>query len=184
MPAPKPASRSDGSRNNPAAQKVRFTEAQNVLIPGVPTDQIGALLAEPLLQRLRPEPGPLEAEAVSCTGNRYCSFDLIPTKTTAQAVVAELERRLELPEAVRSHWTGCPNACGQPYMGEIGLMGAKARHDGEMVEAAKIFLGGSMGSDPQLAALHHKGVPLTQLADVLEDLLVERFGARRKAIEV
>jgi ferredoxin-nitrite reductase len=49
-----------------------------------------------------------------------------------------------------------------------------------MVEAAKIFLGGSMGADPQLAELHHKGVPLTQLADVLEDLLVERFGARRR----
>jgi ferredoxin-nitrite reductase len=31
-----------------------------------------------------------------------------------------------------------------------------------------------------LAELHHKGVPLTQLADVLEDLLVERFGARRR----
>jgi ferredoxin-nitrite reductase len=52
-----------------------------------------------------------------------------------------------------------------------------------MVEAAKIFLGGSMGSDPKLAELHDKGVPLTQLAHVLEDLLVERFGARRKVAE-
>ena len=161
--------------------ELRFTEAQNVLIPGVATDQVGALLAEPLLQRLRPDPGPLEAEAVSCTGNRYCSFALIPTKTTAQAVVEELERRLELPQAVRSHWTGCPNACGQPYMGEIGLMGAKARQDGQMVEAAKIFLGGSMGAEPQLAALHGTAVPLTALPDVLETLLVERFGARRRS---
>jgi ferredoxin-nitrite reductase len=161
--------------------ELRFTEAQNVLIPNVASEHLEALLAEPLLQRFSPAPGALEGEAVSCTGNRYCSFALIPTKTTAQAVVAELEQRLELPHAVRTHWTGCPNACGQPYMGEIGLMGAKARHEGEMVEAAKIFLGGSMGADPQLAELHHKGVPLTQLADVLEDLLVERFGARRRA---
>jgi ferredoxin-nitrite reductase len=144
-------------------------------------ERLEALLAEPLLQRLRPEPGALQAEAVSCTGNRYCSFALIPTKTTAQAVMEELERRLDLPHPVRSHWTGCPNACGQPYMGEIGLMGAKARHDGQMVEAVKIFLGGSMGSEPRLAELHHKGVPLSQLSDVLEDLLVERFGARRRA---
>ena len=160
--------------------ELRFTEAQNVLIPGVPSDQVAALLAEPLLQRLRPEPGPLEAEAVSCTGNRYCSFALIPTKTTAQAVIEELEQRLEVPQAVRSHWTGCPNACGQPYMGEIGLMGAKTRENGQMVEAAKIFLGGSMGAEPQLAALHGTAVPLTALADVLESLLVERFGARRR----
>ena len=161
--------------------ELRLTEAQNVLIPGIPSDQLESLLAEPLLQRFRPDPGPLEAEAVSCTGNRYCSFALIPTKTTAQAVVEELERRLELPQAVRSHWTGCPNACGQPYMGEIGLMGAKTRDGGQMVEAAKIFLGGSMGADPRLAELHGSAVPLTALPDVLETLLVERFGAQRRS---
>ena len=160
--------------------ELRFTEAQNVLLVGIPSEQLEALLAEPLLQRLRPEPGPLQAEAVSCTGSRYCSFALIPTKTTAQTVVEELERRLELPHPLRSHWTGCPNACGQPYMGEIGLMGAKARHEGQMVEAAKIFLGGSLGAEPALAELHGKPVPLSQLPDVLEQLLVERFGARRR----
>ena len=121
------------------------------------------------------------AEAVSCTGNRYCSFALIPTKTTAQAVVEELDRRLELPHPVRTHWTGCPNACGQPYMGEIGLMGAKARHGGQMVEAAKLFLGGSMGAEPKLAELHDKGVPLSGLADALEALLVEHYAARRRS---
>ena len=161
--------------------ELRLTEAQNALIVDVPADRLEALCAEPLLGRFRLEPGALQAEAVSCTGNRYCSFALIPTKSTAQAVVEELERRLELPHAVRSHWTGCPNACGQPYMGQIGLMGAKARQDGEMVEAAKIFLGGSMDGDPKLAELHDKGVPLDQLSDVLERLLVERFGARRRA---
>ncbi|MBM5799372.1 MAG: ferredoxin--nitrite reductase [Cyanobacteria bacterium K_DeepCast_35m_m2_023] len=160
--------------------ELRFTEAQNVLLVDVPSERLEPLLAEPLLARFSPAPGALMAEAVSCTGNRYCSFALIPTKTTAQSVVEELERRLELPHAVRTHWTGCPNACGQPYMGEIGLMGAKARHDGQMVEAAKIFVGGDMGADPRLAELHDKGVPLSQLADVLEDLLVERFGAQRR----
>jgi ferredoxin-nitrite reductase len=160
--------------------ELRLTEAQNALIVNVPTEHLEALLAEPLLQRFRPDPSPLQAEAVSCTGNAYCSFALMPTKGTAQAVLEELERRVELPHAVRMHWTGCPNACGQPYMGQIGLMGAKARKDGQMVEAAKIFLGGAMDAEPQLAELHHKGVPLSDLADVLEQLLVERFGARRR----
>jgi ferredoxin-nitrite reductase len=160
--------------------ELRLTEAQNALIVNVPGERLEALLAEPLLQRFRPEPSPLQAEAVSCTGNAYCSFALIPTKGTAQAVLEELEQRIELPHAVRMHWTGCPNACGQPYMGQIGLMGAKARKDGEMVEAAKIFLGGTMDAEPQLAELHDKGVPLSDLPDVLEQLLVERFGARRR----
>ena len=144
--------------------ELRLTEAQNALIVDVPGDRLEAL----------------QAEAVSCTGSAYCSFALIPTKGVAQQVLEELEQRIELPEAVRMHWTGCPNACGQPYMGQIGLMGAKARKDGQMVEAAKIFLGGSMGAEPKLAELHEKGVPLSDLADVLEQLLLEQFGARRR----
>jgi ferredoxin-nitrite reductase len=166
--------------------QLRLTESQNVVISDVPNERIEALQAA--LERperqgaFRLSPGPLMAEAVSCTGNRYCSFALIPTKTTAEQVVEELERRLEIPHPVRTHWTGCPNACGQPYMGQIGLMGAKARLNGEMVEAAKLFLGGSMGADPRLAELHHKGVPLSDLTDTLETLLVERFGARRRPL--
>lgn len=164
--------------------ELRISESQNVLIADVPQDQVAALLAEPLLRRFSPQPGPLQAEAVSCTGNSYCSFALIPTKATAQAVVETLEQRLELPHGVRSHWTGCPNACGQPYMGEIGLMGAKVRKEGQMVEAVKIFLGGEMGDDPRLGSLHEKGVALSDLPEVLETLLVERFGARRRATVV
>jgi ferredoxin-nitrite reductase len=164
--------------------ELRLTESQNVVISDVPDLRIEALQAELATAERRRAfqltPGPLLAEAVSCTGNRYCSFALIPTKTTAQQVVEELERRLELPHPVRTHWTGCPNACGQPYMGQIGLMGAKARLEGQMVEAAKIFVGGSMGAEPRLAELHHKGVPLEQLTDALESLLVERFGAKQR----
>jgi ferredoxin-nitrite reductase len=161
--------------------ELRLTESQNLLIANVATESLQALEAEPLLQRFSLAPSPLQAEAVSCTGNRYCSFALIPTKSTAQAVVEELDHRLELPHGVRTHWTGCPNACGQPYMGQIGLMRAKARKDGQMVEAVKIYLGGSMDSHPKLAELHDKGVPLSDLPEVLEQLLVERFGARRRA---
>ncbi len=161
---------------------LRLSESQNALIADVPGDQLEALLAEPLLRHFRVDPGALAAEAVSCTGNRYCSFALIPTKSTAQAVVEELERRLEVPHGVRTHWTGCPNACGQPYMGSIGLMGAKARKDGEMVEAVKVFLGGSMAADPRLAELHDKGIPLSELPEALEQILVERFGARPRAL--
>jgi ferredoxin-nitrite reductase len=66
-------------------------------------------------------------------------------------------------------------------MGQIGLMGAKTRKDGQMVEAARIFLGGSMQNEGRLAELHHKGVPLDELPDVLEALLIDNFGARRRS---
>jgi len=64
---------------------------------------------------------------VSCTGNTYCSFALTNTKDQALAAAEELDRELELPEELKIHWTGCPNTCGQAYMGAIGLTGTKAR---------------------------------------------------------
>ncbi|MGL6132715.1 MAG: ferredoxin--nitrite reductase, partial [Prochlorococcaceae cyanobacterium] len=54
--------------------ELRLTEAQNALIVDVPAERLAALQAEPLLQRFRPDPSLLQAEAVSCTGNAYCSF--------------------------------------------------------------------------------------------------------------
>ena len=39
-----------------------------------------------------------------------------------------------------------------------------------------------MGAEPKLAELHEKAVPLRDLADVLELLLLEQFGARRREL--
>lgn len=161
--------------------ELRLTENQNVLLVGVPSERLEALQAEPLLQRYALDPGPLLAEAVSCTGSAYCGFALMPTKTTAATVLEALQQRLELPHPVRTHWTGCPNSCGQAQLGAIGLMGAKARHEGAMVPAAKLLVGGATGATPALAEVRHKGIPLQQLPEALEQVLVDEFAAQRRA---
>jgi len=40
---------------------------------------------------------------VSCTGSAYWQLCPDPNKGTAQALVEELERRVDLPESVRTH---------------------------------------------------------------------------------
>lgn len=50
---------------------------------------------------------------MSCTGAQFCPVAVIETKNRAMAVVSKLEEELEIPKAVRIHWTGCPNSCGQ-----------------------------------------------------------------------
>ena len=64
---------------------------------------------------------------MSCTGNTYCSFGLTNTKDQALKIAQELDQELNLPEEVKIHWTGCPNTCGQAFMGAIGLTGTKAK---------------------------------------------------------
>ncbi len=47
---------------------VRITCEENVLFVNVPDDKLPAMLAEPLFQRFKVNPGPLLSGMVSCTG--------------------------------------------------------------------------------------------------------------------
>ena len=73
---------------------------------------------------------------------RAASF-LLPRRVSAR-----LEELVTVPKAVRMHWTGCPNSCGQAQCGDIGLMGAPARKeiDGKKVAVpgVNIFVGGKV----------------------------------------
>ena len=158
---------------------IRLTEDQNVILSGIASEQIPAFQAEPLLQRFSLAPSHLAAGTVSCTGNTYCSFALTNTKDQALAAAEELDRELELPEELKIHWTGCPNTCGQAYMGAIGLTGTKARNpEGGMGEGYNITVGGSQGANPQIGELHRKAVPASEVKQVLKELLIEQFGAK------
>lgn len=95
--------------------------------------------------------GPLLRGLVSCTGAQFCGVALIETKNRALAVVRQLEQELDIPSAVRMHWTGCPNSCAQAQVGDIGLMGAPARVDGKAVEGVRIMLGGVIGENPRVS---------------------------------
>lgn len=157
--------------------ELRLTVEQNVILPHVPTARLAALHQEPLLKTFSIDPPPLVREVVSCTGSQFCNFALIETKQRALALAQELTQEVKLARPVRIHWTGCPNSCGQPQVADIGLMGAKARKDGRMVEAVDIYMGGKVGHAAQLGDRVRKGVPCEDLKDVLRELLITEFQA-------
>ncbi|MBL6797349.1 MAG: ferredoxin--nitrite reductase [Synechococcus sp. BS307-5m-G39] len=161
--------------------EVRLTEDQNVIVVGLPDEAIPSFKADPLLQRFPLEPGSIAAGTVSCTGNTYCSFGLTNTKDQARKIAQELDQELNLPEEVKIHWTGCPNTCGQAFMGAIGLTGTKAKNsEGVMGEGYMLTTGGSQGENPTVGEVKQKAIPADQIKTVLKDLLVEQFGASLK----
>jgi ferredoxin-nitrite reductase len=158
--------------------EVRLTLDQNVIIPHVFEDSLEAMLAEPLLQELRPEPGSLWRNLVACTGNDYCHYSLIDTKNRAVELVAELERRgIEAPEGTRIHMSGCVHACGKHHVSDIGLQGANVRLGDRVEEAADVFVGGGLGADARLGEHVAGKVLMADMADTIERLLVERVPA-------
>lgn len=126
--------------------------------------------------------GPLVSNLVSCTGAQFCGFGLVETKNPAVRIAKELEQELDIPKAVRIHWTGCPNSCGTPQVGDIGLIGAPAKKDGKAVQGVRIIGGGTIGEGARLATTEfEKSVPLEDAKAVLREILIKEHGARPKS---
>jgi len=158
--------------------EVRFTVEQNVIIPNVPDSRVSALLREGIVKRFSIEPQSLSRALVSCTGAQFCNFALIETKNRAVALIQELEQDLYCPQPVRIHWTGCPNSCGQPQVADIGLMGTKVRKDGRTVEGVDLYMGGKVGKHAELGTCVRKSIACEDLKPILQEILIEQFGAR------
>ncbi|MEA5466748.1 ferredoxin--nitrite reductase [Leptothoe sp. PORK10 BA2] len=159
---------------------LRLTVEQNVIIANVPDNRLAVFLAEPIVQTFPIQPSSLVRSLVSCTGAQFCNFALVETKMQSLALARRLDSELDIPDAVRMHWTGCPNSCGQPQVAQIGMMGTKARQDGKMVPAVDIYMGGTVGKDAHLGERVMQKVPCDELPVVMRKLLMENFGATLK----
>ena len=106
----------------------------------------------------------------------------VGSRCRAVEVAQQLEAELNVPEPVRIHWTGCPNSCGQAQVGDIGLMGGPAKHEGKAVEGVRVFKGGEIGEKAKLATEFEKGVPAAQelLVPRLKEILIEDYGCTAK----
>ena len=160
--------------------ELRLTVQQNILIPNVPSGRLDALLAEPLLQTYSPTPSAFIRAMVSCTGNDFCAFALIDSKGEAIKLAAALEQQYEVsPDAapVRIQMSACPHACGQHRAGEIGLLGGRKRIDGEIVDVADVFSGGTLGEDPQFGEVTAPAVQTEHLAEAVAEQIRSVRGA-------
>ncbi|HKW33687.1 MAG TPA: hypothetical protein VJN92_11825 [Candidatus Acidoferrum sp.] len=131
--------------------EIRLTTEQNAIIPNVPTDSVGGLLAEPLLMEFSPRPSPFLRSMVACVGTDYCNLALIETKSRAVVLSQALHEKLGASgNPLTIHWSGCPAGCGNHQAADIGFRGFKTRLDGKLVDAVAIYAGGQTG--PQATA--------------------------------
>lgn len=156
--------------------ELRLTVQQNVLLPHVPSDRVPALLREPLLQRLSPDPSPWLRGLVACTGSDYCHFSLIDTKGEALALSEALAARYTLEQPVRLHWSGCPHACGQHKVADVGFEGARVRTADGIVSAASLSSGGRLGANATLAEDRLSKQPIVDLPEQVAAEIARLFG--------
>jgi len=162
--------------------EVRLTRRQNPIIVDVNSDRVDELLAaEPLLAKHRPEPNRFVRGAMACTGTEFCSIALVETKTRMATMLRWLRENVDLPDDVdqlKIHFSGCTADCGQANTADIGLLGMRARKDGEMVEAVDIGVGGGMGEEPSFVDYVQQRVPADEAPGAIRNL-IEAFAERR-----
>lgn len=162
--------------------EVRLTRRQNPLIMDVSDEDLGDLLAEPLLAKHTPEPNPFVQGAMACTGTEFCSLALTETKARMAVMLRWLRDNVELPEDVdriKLHFSGCTADCGQAMTADIGLQGMRARKDGDMVEAMDVGVGGGIGAEPTFIDWVRQRVPADEVPGLIANL-VGAFAALRE----
>lgn len=146
---------------------------QNLLLPNVPDGARGALGHDLAALKLAFEADALTRSTVACTGKQFCSLAVTETKGYGFQLVEALRRRRVETYGIRIAVSGCPNACAQHHTADIGLKGAKVHRGLRIVDAFDVYLGGGVAETLSLGALWRKGVPFTQLPELLERVIRE-----------
>jgi len=145
------------------------------VLAGVRKELLSELLAEPLLERLRPEPDPFERAVVACTSAPFCKFGIFNVKEKGAELIEHLRLALspsrgDSLHGLRIHIAGCKASCAQTHAGHIGLRATVAKDEIGHREAFDIALGGDPGGG-RLARWVAAAVPLEEAFATIASLL-------------
>jgi ferredoxin-nitrite reductase len=157
--------------------EVRITRQQNLVLVGNADVDALARLGLPV------DAGELRGDAIACTGEPHCNFSVTETKSRMDGLVRLLEDRFPRGslDGLRLHLDGCPHACAQHWVGDLGFQGTTVRDDeGKRRQAYDIYLRGSLDRPAAIARPVFRRVPSDELDDAVVGLLsgwVERRNA-------
>ena len=154
---------------------IRFTRQQNFILANVPEDRVSdvaGLLDELGLSLDR---GRAFARSLACTSHRFCNYSVAETKGKLEEILDALTTRFGSDQIgdLAIHMDGCPHACAQHWVGEIGLQGTTTRIDGsdERVEAYDLTVGGGLGTRTAIGRRLLRRVPTGDIVEVLANLV-------------
>jgi len=140
--------------------EVRITRQQNLVVVGdvdtAALERIG----------LPVDAGALRGDAIACTGEPHCNFSVTETKTRMDGLVQLLEDTFPREQilGLRLHLDGCPHACAQHWVGDIGFQGTTVRdEEGRRHQAYDIYLRGSLDRPAAIARPVFRRVPTEEL---------------------
>jgi sulfite reductase beta subunit-like hemoprotein len=160
---------------------VRLTRQQNLIVTGVLVLDVDTVLARLDEIGLPLTTNEIWANSIACTGEPHCNFSVGETKERLRGLVTHLERTFgdEIAD-LRLHLDGCPHACAQHWVGDLGFQATTGKDaEGNRISAYDIFVRGSLGPSPQIGASLFRRVASEQLEEAVEGLVRGWLAQRR-----
>jgi sulfite reductase (ferredoxin) len=124
--------------------RVACTVEQKMVIFDVPDDHVDPLVAELEIRDLPVRPSAFRRGMMACTGLEFCKLAIVETKSRANDLYEELDKRLpDFDTPITINLNGCPNSCARFQVADIGLKGMIVDDH----EGYQVHLGGAMGED-------------------------------------
>ncbi|HTK41814.1 MAG TPA: nitrite/sulfite reductase [Gemmatimonadales bacterium] len=140
--------------------EIRLTREQNFILTHVSAEALPDTISELEAIGFPLELNGMRATSVACTGSPLCNFAVSLTKPRLVEIMDRLEASFgKQVEGLRINLDGCPHACAQHWIGDIGLQGTTLRErtaEGEKQEAYDLYLRGGQGVTAAI------GVPLVR----------------------
>src|SRR5207248_10930119 len=119
---------------------------------------------------------------LGCTGSPLCNYAVSETKTKLDEILQHLEAQFgREAEGIQINVDGCPHACAQHWVADIGLQGSTLRErggEGQKLEAFEIYLRGSLSEDAAIGRPIVRRIPEAE-AQVHVERLVRAYLTER-----
>ncbi len=162
---------------------VRFTRQQNFLLGNVPVERVDDVKKALRDIGFNVDRGRAFGRSIACTSHRFCNYSVAETKGKLEELLDELTDHYGADAIgdLSVHVDGCPHACAQHWVGEIGLQGTTTRVEGsdERIEAYDLTVGGGLGTRSGIGRRLLRRVPTHEINGVM-DRLVGAWLAERK----
>ena len=152
---------------------VRVTRQQNFVLTGVPDGELSRVLSSLRELGFPVDANRLRAGSIGCTGEPHCNFAVTETKSRLGVLIDGLEARFgDEVAGLRLHLDGCPHACGQHWVGDLGFQGTTVRDgEGKRRQAYDVLLRGALGPHAAIGRPVFRRVPTEELDDAVAGLV-------------
>jgi sulfite reductase (ferredoxin) len=159
----------------------RITREQNFILTHIPEKEVDGVVRAVAEIGFPLNVNRVRGTSIGCTGDPHCNFAVGPTKPKLVEIVTNLEQRFgDRISDLRIYLDGCPHACGQHWVGDLGFQGTTKNSDTGKITSYDIIVRGKLGPGAEIGRPLLRRVPSERVNEYVERLVETWIEERRE----